>query len=376
MLPLRNVRTVAVDRTLLRGDITCQDILCLRRETGLAAATARYAAGIRPEAYRMTILRLSLLALSSLFAAGAFAAKIKPPSAVLREATTSLAALEFAEAGVEGRMVFRRVEKLGGDAEVPELIDLSVPAELRRIVLPGERYLIAYTVFRREAEQIRVSRLGAQLLVSPGLEPALLRDTAENRAILAWQPGADAEAARKRLPELLAMLDARDPQQQNFALSEIVLRPQLTDALDARARKALLRFAANGDANTNARARLLQVAVTQPDAFGKDGWKAIALDVLATTPVLVQDVDGSATLVRFAFEFVERDRIAVSAAVLERWLAGDNAALAEMALLALRKQHSAREMPALEQALSLSLLPIGTREFLLDHRRRAALAAH
>ena len=186
----------------------------------------------------MTLLRFSVFALSSLFAMTAFAAKIKPPSAVLREATTSLASVEFAEAGVEGRMVFRRIEKLGGDADVPELIDLSVPAELRRIVLPGERYLIAYTVFRREAEQIRVARLGAQLLVSPGLEPALLRDTAQNRAILAWEPGADADAARKRLPELLELLEARDPQQQNFALSEIVLRPALTDALDTRARKA------------------------------------------------------------------------------------------------------------------------------------------
>lgn len=323
----------------------------------------------------MPLLRLSLLILSSLFAVTAFAAKIKPPSAVLREATTSLASVEFAEAGVDGRMVFRRLEKLGGDAEIPELIDLSVPEELRRIVLPGERYLIAYTVFRREAEQIRVARLGAQLLVSPGLEPALLRDTAQNRAILAWQPGDDADATRKRLPELLAMLDARDPQQQNFALSEIVLRPLLTDALDARARKALLRFAMNADANANARARLLQAAVTQPGAFGKEGWKEVALTVLTTTPVLVQQVDGSASVVRFAFEFVERDRLAVSQPVLERWLTGDNAALAEMALLALRRQHPAREMPALEQALSLSLLPAGTREFLLDHRRRAALSA-
>lgn len=323
----------------------------------------------------MTLLRLSVFALSSLFAMTAFAAKIKPPSAVLREATTSLASVEFAEAGVEGRMVFRRIEKLGGDADVPELIDLSVPAELRRIVLPGERYLIAYTVFRREAEQIRVARLGAQLLVSPGLEPALLRDTAQNRAILAWEPGADAGAARKRLPELLELLDARDPQQQNFALSEIVLRPALTDALDARARKALLRFAANADADANARARLLQAAVTQPDAFGKAGWKDVVLAVLAQTPVLVQEVDGSASLVRFAFEFVERDRLAVDVSVLERWLTGDNAALAEMALLALRRQQPAREMPALEQALSLSLLPAGTREFLLDHRRRAALSA-
>lgn len=333
-----------------------------------------YAAEARPDTHLMTIFRRSLILCATLLASNAFAAKIKPPSAVLREATTSIAAVEFADAGVEGRMVFRRIEKLGGEADIPELIDLAVPAELRRVVRPGERYLIAYTLFRREAEQIRVARLGAQLLVSPGLEPALLRDSEPNRAIFAWQPGADAQAARKRLPELLALLEARDTQLQNFALSEITLRPQLTDALDASARRALLRFAANGDANANARARLLQSAVTQPDAFGKDGWKDVAVNVLTTTPVRVQDVEGNASLVRFAFEFVERDRLAVDAAVLERWLTGDNAALAEMALLALRSQHARREMPALEQALSLSLLPAGTREFLLDHRRRATAA--
>ncbi len=324
----------------------------------------------------MTALRLSALVLLSLFACGAFAAKVKPPGAVLREATTSIAAVEFAENGPTGRMVFRRIEKLGGDAEMPELIDLAVPEELRRIVLPGERYLIAYTLFRREAEQIRPDRRGAQLLVTPGLEPALLRDSPENRAILAWRAGDDAATVKARLPELLALLDAEDPQLQNFALSEIVLRPQLTEALDTRSRKALQRFAARREANANARARLLQAAVALPQAFGTDGWKAIAIDVIATTPVLVQQVDGSASLVRFAFDLVERDRIKVAPALVSRWLASDNAALAEKALLTLRAQHPSEEMPRLEQALSLSLLPAGTREFLLDHRRRSALAHH
>ena len=87
-----------------------------------------------------------------------------------------------------------------------------------------------------------------------------------------------------------------------------------------------------------------------------------------------RDDGGKLLAPRTAFELVERDRIDVSLPVLERWLAGDNAAIAELALLTLRRQHAERELPALEQALSLSLLPAGTREFLLDHRRRAALA--
>jgi hypothetical protein len=159
-------------------------------------------------------------------------------------------------------------------------------------------------------------------------------------------------------------------------LSEIVLRPQLTEALDERTRKSLRSFAARHEANANARARVLQAAVVLPQQFGKSGWKDIALDVLATTPVLVQDVDGNGSLVRFAFELVERDAIRLPPALAARWLTGDNAALAEKALLILRAQQPAQEMPALEQALTLSLLPAGTREFLLDHRRRAELASH
>lgn len=323
----------------------------------------------------MPFFRPTAFVLMTLAAGSALAAKIKPPGAVLREATTSIAAVEFAENGPGGRMVFRRLEKLGGDADMPELIDLSVPERLRDIVMPGERYLIAYTLFRREAEQIRVARLGAQLLVTPGLEPALLRDSAQNRAIMAWQAGDDAAAARARLPQLLALLEARDPQLQNFAVAEIVLRPALNDALDGAARKALRRFAANHEGDANARARLLQAAVVQPEQYGRDGWKAVALDVLATTPVMVQQVEGMASLTRFAFDLVERDAIPVDPAVLTRWLAGDNAVLAEKALLTLRTQQPTQELPALEQALTLSLLPAGTREFLLDHRRRAALAA-
>jgi hypothetical protein len=321
----------------------------------------------------MTASRLITFLLLCLATGFAQAAKVKPPAAVLREATTSLALVEFAEPGVAGRMVFRRLEKLGGDSDIPELIDLAVPEQLRHIVLPGERYLIAYTVFRREAEQVRVDRRGAQLLVSPGLEPALLRDSAENRAILAWQPGADEAAVRARLPELLALLDHRDPQLQNFALSEIVLRPQLSTALDGRARKALLRFAANTQANANARARLLQAAVVLPQQYGKAGWREIALDVLDRQSVQVQEVEGTASLARFAFDLLERDDVKAPLPTLTRWLASDNAAVAEKALLALRRQEAARELPALEQALQLSLLPAGTREFLLDHRRRMGL---
>lgn len=326
-----------------------------------------------PGRTEMTARRLIALLLLLLAVDSVFAARVKPPAAVLREATTGTGLVEYVEAGAGGRFVFRRIERLSGDLDIPELLDLAAPATLQQVLLPGERYLIAYTVYRREGGQFNVDRRGAQLLVSPGLEPALLRDTPEHRAVLAWQPGADAAAMRAQLPALLALLDHADPQLQNFAVTEIVLRPQLSSALDGKARKALLRFAAREQAPAAARARLLQAATLQPDQFGRAEWEKVAAGVLASLPVQVQQKEGEATLAAAAFGLLENARRPLPPASLTRWLASDNAAVAEAALLALRRQDPARELPALQAALQLSLLPAGTREFLLDHRRRLQL---
>ena len=114
--------------------------------------------------------------------------------------------------------------------------------------------------------------------------------------------------------------------------------------------------------------------LTWPEQFGdgKSGWTAIAAALIAGQPVQVQQnqSDGHASLVRFAFDIVERDQQRLPQPQLERWLAGDNATLAEKALLLLRRDHAGAEQPALERALQRSLLPAAMREFLLDHRRR------
>lgn len=304
----------------------------------------------------------------------ALAAKVKPPSAIFGEATTSIVAVRFVEVGPTGRLVFRRVEKLGGNDEIPELIDVSGPAELPGLIDHKDTYLIAYTRYRREAERLIVNRLGAQLLVSAGMEPALWRDTKKAREMLAWNPGKGEEAQKQRLPELIALLDASDPQFQNFAAAEIVLRPSLTKHLDAAARERLRAFARGQGGHVAARTRLLEAASQKLAGFDEPQWREIAQHVLAVTPTRVQQTDGYASLVRFAFAILENGREVTAPGVLERWVASDNAALAEASLLALRREAPERELAALEATLSLSLLPAGTREFLLDHRRRLVAA--
>ena len=320
-----------------------------------------------------SILLLVCAALLTL-AGPARAAKVKPPSAIFGEATTSVVAVQFVEVGPTGRLVFRRIEKLSGNDDVPELIDISAPADLPGLIAHTDTYLIAYTRYRREAERLIVNRLGAQLLVSAGIEPGLWRDTKKARDILAWKAGADEDAQRKRLPELIALLDASDPQFQNFAAAEIVLRPSLTKHLDAAGRERLRAFARGQGGHVAARTRLLEASSQKLAGFDEPQWREIAQHVLAVTPTRVQQAEGYASLVRFAFAILENEREVIAPGVLDRWVASDNAALSEAALLALRREAPDRELAALDAALALSLLPAGTREFLSDHRRRLVAA--
>lgn len=303
-------------------------------------------------------LRLIATGLGLLAAGAASAAKMQPPSAVLGESTTSIAAVRYVEAGPAGRLVFRRIEKIEGGDEIPELIDLSAPPQLAGLISPQDIYLIAY------------SRDGAQLIVAAGLEPALWRDSPKARELVRWKAGSDEATQRERVPELMALFDAADPQFQNFASAEIVLRPSMAKHLDAMQRERLRAFARGQGGNVTARARLLEAASRKMAGFGDPEWREIAQHVLAGTSPRVQQADGYANLVRCAFAILDNDRDVIAPGVLERWIASDDTSLAEAALLALRREAPAHELTALDAALSLSLLPAGTREFLLEHRRR------
>ena len=68
------------------------------------------------------------------------------------------------------------------------------------------------------------------------------------------------------------------------------------------------------------------------------------------------------------------NQLALPAATLERWVSSENSALAEAALLNLRRNAPQREQAAIQAALEQSLLPAQTREFLNDHLRRLQLA--
>jgi len=301
------------------------------------------------------------------------AERLEPPSEVLRAPYVSIAATEFVEHAAFGHVVFRRIQQLSGKERAPELIDLVVTDDVRAQLKPGDRQLIAWSTVTGDPkipEGLRRDPSGAHLLFSTGLEPALFSDTRANRALLRWDLGESERRLRRQLPRLLELLDTPEAAVQNFALAEIAVRPVLVAALDDRARTRLHRFALDDSASTKARSLLLELAGQRADALGAAGWDDVVQKILARSALAIAAAPDTAHLVYQAFVLAQSRNMPLAPELVERWLQSDNAALAEVALLALRRQGNGLEEAALERALSRNDLPAETATFLRDYQRR------
>ena len=327
----------------------------------------------------MGILGRALGAAITLVAIGvsnAQAAKIDPPTIALGRPTTSVVVAEFKEAGPGDRLVFEHRRTLRSPGDVPALIDIGKP-DLLEPMRVGESYVLAYTMYQNDPLKRTVTNLrGAIFLSTPGLEPALWKAGPEIEQLVLWSIGDDADAVRAALPRLLDLLRSPDAQVQAFAAAEITFRPALLHTLDASTQRALQRFVVNARAPAAARARLLLAALEMPaSGRAQRGWDRAALGVLRDEPVRTRERRGHSELVLDAFRYLEQRDIAADRARLQRWLASDEAALAEAALLALRRQSADAEQSALAQALERDDLPATTRKFLLEHRQRLESSA-
>jgi hypothetical protein len=317
--------------------------------------------------------RLLCLLVLSFVAADAWAERLEPPSEVLRAPYVSIAATEFVEQAAFGHVVFRRIEQLAGKERAPELIDLIVGDDVRAQLKPGDRQLIAWTTVMGDPkipEGLRRDPAGARLLVTAGLEPALFRDTSANRALVRWDLGESERRQRRQLPRLLALLDTPEAAVQNFAIAEIALRPVLIAALDDSARTRLHGFALDDGASTSARSLLLELVGQRADAMGGAGWEDVVEHILDRSPLIITAHPDLTHLVYQAFVLAQSRDMPLPHGRVERWLQSDNTALVEMALLALRRQGSGLEEPALERALARGDLPTETAAFLRDQQRR------
>lgn len=299
------------------------------------------------------------------------AAKVQPPSVVLGAPTTTLVVAVYRDEGPGDRIVFETERKLAGAFEVPELIDLARP-DLDAPLRAGERYVLAYTVFkndrtRRNATNVR----GAMFVGSPGAQPGLWPYSKAVEDMVMWRIGNDDEAMRSAAPRLIQMLRSRDDSMQRFAAAEFAYRASQLNALTTAQKRQLVAFVRGDGAPDAARAQVLLAAGHMPDRDGgQSQWNAVAERIIARSPVDVLAMRERSELLLAAFQHIDDNKVALPDRSLQRWLSSDDANLSERALLRLRRQSPESERSALDKALALDDIPPATRTFLVDHRRR------
>jgi hypothetical protein len=316
----------------------------------------------------------ALFALALPFAAAPVCAEpVPPPLELLHAPGNFLIVGTVAEINPAGRVVFERKEVLSGKPVPPALVDVRVPASVLATAKPGERYIVGYSMYRPNARlgKMLANPDGPTLLASLGLEPALFRDAPAVRAILDAGRSEHGRESRRFYDLIMQALGGGDPQLQNLAAGEIALDRELFGRVSKDGLADVERTARDPKTSVPARLLLLQTAATHAGYLG--GWaSAAAKEIVENTPVDgysggTSDLPG---LVLAALEVLDLGKTEISASSLQRWLHAANPALAEQAVVMLRRLSPATERTAVTDALSDPHLPAPTRAFLEDHLRR------
>jgi hypothetical protein len=217
---------------------------------------------------------------------------------------------------------------------------------------------------------------GAVAIVSPGIEPALFRDTPEVRAILKAGRSEHGRESRRLFDLLIAAIDGSDPALQNLAAGEFVYEPELAKRFRDADRARLEKIARSVKTPANVRAMLIEGASRRSKDLG-DWWKDASLDLVTTTSsdgYTRSDTDGQVVaLILTAIDVLDRSAIAIPPDALARWVRSPSPPLVERACVMLRRLGADKERSAIDQALADPALAPATRRFLDERLRRLDL---
>jgi hypothetical protein len=313
-------------------------------------------------------------------------AGIAPPSENMHRATNNIVAALVLDIDPQGTFLVAKQFDLFGENPAPKKFSLRAPSWVVAQLSKGTTYVIAYTAYSANpmmSESVVLDPNGPMVLVDPGMEPAIFKDSADTRLLLADQPRTSEITSRAYLERVLAGLSDSDPQIQNYFSAELACRAALLKKLSASDVLPVKQLLDNPDAHPSARAQLLEVAANLPTFFD-DAWlEKYTSQLLGSLAVSGHTTAGdlSAALAQSAFVVVEQRKLEIALPKLVRWIPSDAPGLAEFALLAIRRQAPAQEKTLVAQTLERSLLNNATLEFLVDHLRRleimnAALINH
>ena len=324
-------------------------------------------------------LRAASIVLATLLvlAIDAHAQRVESPLELIYAPDSMLVAGKLIEINPVGRIVIQKKDVLSGKIAPPAKIDARVRLAVLDEVKVGNSYVIAYSMFRRDPRKavgLVPNPDGAVILESPGIEPALFRDTPATRAILKAGKSEHGRESRHLLDLLLAALAGDDPQLQNLAAGELAYEPELGEELRDADRALIEKTVRNVKTPIRVRATLLEGAARMPKTLG-GWWQSAALEIVTTTPVdgYADKASDPVSLILTALEVLDRYAVKVPPEALSRWVWNPNPALVERVCVMLRRQAPEQERSTIARALADPKLPEATRKFLNDHLRRLDL---
>lgn len=315
-----------------------------------------------------------VLAASLLLTTAARAERLESPLELMYAPDASIVAGKLIEINPVGRIVIEPKEILWGKTKPPEKLDIRIPNDVLNDVKVGERYVVAYSMFRRDPRKavgMVANKEGAVAIVSPGIEPAVFRDTPAIRAILKAGKSEHGRESRKLADLLLAALPGADAQLQYLAAGELAYEPELGERLTDTDRALMEKTVRDAKTPIRVRTVLLEAASRMPKTLG-EWWRKAAIDIVTTTPVdgYSDKASDPVLLIMTAFDVLDRYTVTIPTETLKRWVWNPNPALVERVCVLLRREGPDHERSAIQLALADPKLPEATRKFLNDHLRQ------
>lgn len=315
-----------------------------------------------------------VVAASLLFAMPARAERLESPLELMYGDDAVIVAGKLVDINPVGRIVIEPKEILWGRTRPPEKLDIRIPNVFLNDVKNGERYVVAYSMFRRDPRNptgMVTNRDGAVAIVSPGIEPAVFRDAPAIRAILKAGRSEHGRESRKLADLPLAALRGDDAQLLNLAAGEFAYEPKLGERLTDADRALIEKTVRDRKTPIRVRTVLLEAASRLPKTLG-DWWRKAAIDIVTTTPTdgYSDKASDPVDLILTAFDVLDRYSVKVPPETLKRWVWNPNPALVERVCVLLRREGPGQERSVIQQALADPKLPETTRKFLNDHLRQ------
>jgi len=304
----------------------------------------------------------------------AWAGTVDPPLHLLFSGKNRLIAGTLKEINPPSRLVFERDAVIGGQSDVPELIDVLADTATVKSVALGEHYVFAYTSIHRDKRmpgQVALNKRGAVLVSSTGLEPALFPDSAALRHVLAAADSEEKRDSPTLLRLMLKTLKSDDAKLQYLAAAQITLDGDLGAMLTDKNRALLRKVVADTRGSTALRFNLLQATYLHPDLYGEWGMSE-AQEVLATTP-LDGYPDGPkdpTALVLLAFDIAQKPEAGLPKELIARWLRSPRRLFREQSARVLEAKFPGEQRDLYAQALRDPTLNDEGRKFLVDQLQR------